>query len=132
MTRIVVDDGEDDVRAGPSPICPNFVFSGPHHLSYPPEFGATDAGGARNVDAAGVIDLGGRRVRRPYTDIPRSPRFGLQRHFMGEIGGDPQRRSHDRSGLGMIVVIGCERRTARLVCMTTDDVDGDFVDHRRL
>ena len=47
------------------------------------------------------------------------------------IGGDPQRRSDDRLGVGMTAIIDRERRTARLVRRTTDDVSPDFVDHRR-
>ena len=47
------------------------------------------------------------------------------------IGGDPQRRSDDRPGVGMTAIIDRERRTARLVRRTTEDVGPDFVDHRR-
>ena len=50
---------------------------------------STDAGAAGNVGVVGVIGLGGRRVRRPYTDIPRSPRLGLQRRFMGNVSVRP-------------------------------------------
>ena len=54
---------------------------------------STDAGAAGNVGVVGVIGLGGRRVRRPYTDIPRSPRFGLQRRFMGNVSVRPAPKS---------------------------------------
>ena len=52
---------------------------------------------------------------RPYTDIPRSPRFGLQRRFMGEvslvwatgtIGDDLWNSRHGRSIWGVRSICG--------------------------
>ncbi len=60
---------------------------------------------------------------RPYTDIPRSPRFGLQRRFMGEvslvwatgtIGDDLWNSRHGRSIWGFGVFVAGHAGTADL------------------